>query len=128
VWGLQVEEGVIEPFLKRMLILRAAARLRACLAKGEDGYTELQAMYAKGLAARRAHAVRVHAVRVHAVRVHAVRAHAVRADSARTLRCMLPLFSPPRVHCVCVWCAGTMKGSQRVSRVTTWWRRSASST
>lgn len=47
----KVEEPTIEPFLKRMLVLRAAARLRACLAKGEEGYTELQAMHDDGLTA-----------------------------------------------------------------------------
>ena len=45
-----VDESIIKPFLRKMLELRAASRLRACLARGEDGYTELQAMYDEGLA------------------------------------------------------------------------------
>ena len=46
-----ISEDTIEPYMREMLSLRAAARLRACLAKGEDGYTELQACYDAGLAA-----------------------------------------------------------------------------
>ena len=47
----KVPEATIAPYQREMLQLRAAARLRACLAKGEDGYTELQACYDAALAA-----------------------------------------------------------------------------
>lgn len=46
-----VDEPTIEPFLSQMLKLRAAARLRDCLTRGEEGYVELQAMYDDALAA-----------------------------------------------------------------------------
>ena len=47
----KVSENTIKPYLREMLQLRAAARLAACLAKGEDGYPELQACYDAALAA-----------------------------------------------------------------------------
>ena len=43
-------ERTIEPYMKEMLLLRSAARLRACLARGEDGFPELQSCYDAALA------------------------------------------------------------------------------
>ena len=43
-------ERIIEPYMKEMLLLRSAARLRACLARGEDGFPELQSCYDAALA------------------------------------------------------------------------------
>ena len=40
-----VDEPSVAPYLPRMLKLRAASRLKACLGKGEDGYKSLQSMY-----------------------------------------------------------------------------------
>ena len=44
-----VPEATLVPHLKRMRERRAAVRLSACLAKGEDGYTALQATYEDAL-------------------------------------------------------------------------------
>lgn len=41
----KVAESKVEPYVRPMLEARGAARLRTCLAKGEDGYTTLQACY-----------------------------------------------------------------------------------
>ena len=46
-----VDDATIAPHLKTMLKLRAGGRLKACLAKGEDGYKSLQAVYDDALAA-----------------------------------------------------------------------------
>ena len=43
-------ERIIEPYMKEMLLLRAEVRLRACLARGEDGFPELQSCYDAALA------------------------------------------------------------------------------
>lgn len=47
----KIDEPTIMPYLTAMRRLRAAARLHACLAKGEDGYTELQSYYNDAIAA-----------------------------------------------------------------------------